>query len=119
MGKWILLAVLGVAGLGFAAWLLAQRRVTETVLRKVVHPRTGRVRRVYIRRPRLRAKLWFEPDSHSPTKFVVKFQGDPDGFTVTRLPGEPIHMTEAREALLELGLDLEKCSWEDIVKAAQ
>ena len=119
MFQWLLVSLVAVGVLGVVAWYLSQRRVTETVLRKVVHPRTGRVRRVFIRRPGLRAKLWFEPDAHSPSKFVVKFQGDPDAFTVTRLPGEPIHMTEAREALLELGLDLEKCSWEDIVKAAQ
>ncbi len=119
MLHWLLLSLVAVGVLGAVAWYLSQRRVTETVLRKVVHPRTGRVRRVLIRRPGLRAKVWFEPDSHSPTKFVVKHQGDPDAFTVTRLPGEPIHMTEARDALLELGLDLEKCSWEDIVKVAQ
>ncbi len=119
MLHWLVASLIVVGILGAIALYLSQRRVTQTVLRKVVHPRTGHVRRVFIRRPGLRAKLWFEPDSHSPTKFVVKYQGDPDAFTVTRLPGEPIHMTEAREALLELGLDLEKCSWEDIVRAAR
>jgi len=46
MWQWLLLSLAVVGVLGAVAWFLSQRRVSETVLRKVVHPRTGRVRRV-------------------------------------------------------------------------
>ncbi len=89
-----------------------------TFLKKDDAERRQDVKRVYIIRPGLKAKLWFSK-SKRKGRFEVRFQGEPDDFTVSLLDNEPIHLREAREALREVGLDMDQCFWEDIVAKAK
>lgn len=88
-----------------------------TRLKKHTHPRTGEVTRVYIVRKSLHAKLWLQKTA---TGFEVRHQGTDADFSVTSRAslGEAIHIREAREALQDVGLDINRCTWDDIVKKA-
>jgi hypothetical protein len=90
-----------------------------TKLTRWAHPKTGAVRRVYVERKGLKAKLWFEKeDSPLGTSFAVHYYGNDADFSVTRVPGEAVHITEAREALTDLKLDIKNSSWDEIVAKA-
>jgi hypothetical protein len=116
---WIAGAIILV--LGAMSWWLATRRKSCTVLKKATAQREGKtyVKRVYVERPGLTAKLWFEANPDSVSAFVVGHRGDDDSFTVKMGGSEPTHIAEARDALLDVGLELDKCSWTDIVNKAQ
>jgi hypothetical protein len=85
-----------------------------TTLKKWIHPKTGKLTRVYVERPGLRAKLWFEEQGRS---FGARYHGNEQDFTVP-VGGEPIHKKEAREALSDVSLDIDHCTWADIVARA-
>lgn len=110
--------ILALAGI---SWWLATRRKSGTVLKKAIAEKQGKsyVKRVYVERPGLLAKLWFEPNPSAPTAFIVGHRGDDDSFTVTLGAAEPMHIAEARAALLDMGLDFNKCTWNDIVNKSQ
>jgi hypothetical protein len=81
--------------------------------------KTGQVRRVYIERTGLKLKLWIEKEEGSPGRlFAVHFYGNEADFSVQRVPGEAIQITEARAALADLGLDIKSCTWDEIVAKA-
>lgn len=90
-----------------------------TRLRPFIHSETGKVRRVYIQRSGLEAKLWFQKSKSPHATFDVRFEGDGAEFGVVPRPGEPIHLTTARAALDDLGLDMNTCTWQQIVDLAQ
>jgi len=83
-----------------------------TKLKRTISPKTGRVRRVYVKRNGLKAKLWFQ---RTTSGFQIRHFGSNADFSVSGHPGEPIHVAEARQALEDLGLDINCCSWDDIV----
>ena len=116
---WLIAAVVIVLLAG-VSWWLATRRKSSTVLKKATAERQGKtyIKRVYVERPGLMAKLWFEPNPEAPSAFLVGHRGDDDSFTVTLGAAEPMHIAEAREALLDVGLDFNKCTWLDIVEKA-
>lgn len=90
-----------------------------TRLTKWCSPRTGEVKRVNIERKGLKVKLWIERIPEAPSGFEVRYYGNEADFSVPRVPGEPPHVSEARAALAEVGLDLNRCSWDDIVAKAK
>ena len=67
---------------------------------------------VRVKRSGLEAKLWFQK---SGSGFNIRHYGCDDDFSVVGHPGEPIHLIEARQALEDVGLNIDKCSWDDIV----
>jgi hypothetical protein len=85
-----------------------------TVLIRSDEGPTSQVQRVYVERQGLQAKLWFEKTADG---YRVRHQGDAADFSVYSgaATGEAIHIHEAREALEDVGLDLNRCSWDDIV----
>jgi hypothetical protein len=89
-------------------------------LTRWTNSKTGKVRRIYIERKGLKARLWFEKDD-SPLggPFAVHFYGNEFDFSVSRVPGEPVQITEAREVLAEFKLDIKSCTWEEIVANAE
>ena len=87
--------VVALALLAVGVWWIASLRSVKIVLRRVADPRNPEViQRVYVERPGLRAKLWFEASANSPTGFVVHFRGNSEDFTVTPLGAEPIQIQE-------------------------
>jgi hypothetical protein len=50
--------------------------------------------------------------------FEVRFDGNHADFSETSSGGEAAHVAEARMALADVGLDMTKCSWDDIVVRA-
>jgi hypothetical protein len=86
-----------------------------TTLKKWSNPRTGEVRRVYVERSGLGGKLWLEPGAGS---IEVRHYGNEADFSSQRSGPEPPHVLAAKVALGELGLDLSRCSWEEIVAKA-
>lgn len=90
-----------------------------TKLTKWAIPSTGEVRRVYVERPGLKAKLWFEKSENPLATFGVHSYGNDADFSVVRVPGEPIHITEARAALADVQLDMNRCTWNEILAQAK
>lgn len=78
----------------------------------------GHVKRIYLKRPGLKAKVWFERSTTNPATFDIHHSGDLQGYTVTTLTNEPLHLVEAREGLSDLGLELGTCSWMQLAKKA-
>lgn len=78
-------------------------------------PFAGEAKRVYVERPQLKAKLWFERRGDS---FDVRHYGNDADFGVVAVPGEPVPVQEARAALHDVGLDLNRCRWADILAKA-
>jgi len=87
-----------------------------TILRPYHDPKTGNVRRVYVRRPQLTAKLWFEKSKLWDANFDVRFDSTRGSFSVDCAAGEATHVAEARAALSDVGLDMTSCSWNEIVE---
>ncbi len=87
-----------------------------TILRPYHDPKTGNVRRVYVRRPQLTAKLWFEKSKLWDANFDVRFDSTRGSFSVDCAAGDATHVVEARAALSEVGLDMTSCTWNDIVE---
>ncbi|HVC96078.1 MAG TPA: hypothetical protein VND64_20515 [Pirellulales bacterium] len=87
-----------------------------TILRPYHDPKTGNVRRVYVRRPQLTAKLWFEKSKSWDAGFEVRFDSTRGQFSLDSTAGEATHVAEARAALGEAGLDMTTCTWNDIVE---
>jgi hypothetical protein len=90
-----------------------------TTLRPYNDPKSGKIRRVYVRRPGLKAYLWFEKSKLWEASFDVRFDATRGSFSVLPTSGEASHVAEARAALAEVGLDLTSCSWSDIVERAE
>ncbi|HVC95630.1 MAG TPA: hypothetical protein VND64_18195 [Pirellulales bacterium] len=91
-----------------------------TKLLRWTSPKTGQVRRIYVERKGLKAKLWFEKDNGPyGGLFAVHFYGNDADFSVTRVPGEAVQITEAREALAEFKLDIKSCTWDEIAAKAK
>ncbi len=88
----------------------------KTKLKKEVNSKTGKVSRVHILRHGLKAKLWIQ---EAERRFDIRYQGQPEDFSVLPHTGEPLHFCEAREALHDVGLDINSCSWADIVAKAK
>lgn len=86
----------------------------STALKK--WPAEGESKRIYVQRPKLQAKLWFERRGDS---FEIRHYGNDADFGVVSVPGEPIAYQEARAALSELGLDINRCRWADILAKAK
>jgi hypothetical protein len=89
-----------------------------TILRPTVHHKTGKVGRVYVKRPGLHAKLWLEESRYHSGMCEVRFDGNAADFSETSNAGEAAHIAEARMALADLGLDMTRCTWDDIVVRA-
>lgn len=90
-----------------------------TQLRAWTHPKTGRVHRVYVKRPGLRGKIWFEKSKVWDTGFDVRVDNRDGSFSAVTMSGDAPHIVEARAALAELGLEMSNCTWSDIVEAAR
>ncbi|MDA7977391.1 MAG: hypothetical protein MPJ50_01320 [Pirellulales bacterium] len=108
--------------LGLAVALFAIRRPGGQKTRLVKSERVdenGNARRVYLRRPGLTAKVWFERSTSSPNEFDVHHSGDIQGYSVSTLTNEPLHLVEAREGLHDLGMDIDTCSWRQLLKSAK
>ena len=88
----------------------------KTKLKKEFNSKTGKVSRVHILRRGLKAKLWIQK---AERRFDIHYKGQRDEFSVLRHTGEPPHFCEAREALHDVGLDINSCSWDDIVAKAK
>jgi hypothetical protein len=91
-----------------------------TKLNRWASPKTGQVGRIYVERKGLKAKLWFEKEE-SPfgSSFAVHYHGNESDFSVNRVPGEAVHITEARDALADLKLDIKSCTWDEIAAKAK
>jgi hypothetical protein len=86
-----------------------------TTLRTASDVKSGRVRRIYVRRSGLRGKVWFEESRYHHGMCEVRHEGD---CGETGDSGEAAHIAEARAALADMGLDMARCSWNDIVELA-
>jgi hypothetical protein len=89
-----------------------------TTLCPAVDAKSGKVRRVYVKRPGLSVKLWIEESRLHKGLCEVRFEGNEADFVESRASGEAAHIAEARAALAELGLDMTTCSWNEIVAEA-
>jgi hypothetical protein len=83
-----------------------------TTLHPYRDPKSGEIRRVYVRRPGLTARLWFQKSRCSG--FDVRFDTTRGDFSVICTPGDAAHVVEARAALADVGLELTRCTWTDI-----
>jgi hypothetical protein len=90
-----------------------------TQLRPLIHKRTGKVHRIYVKRSGLHATLWFEESRYHPGMCDVRFKGHEGDFGGSRTNGEAAYIAEARAALTDLGLDMATCTWNDIVERAK
>jgi hypothetical protein len=89
-----------------------------TTLRPAVDAKSGKIRRVYLKRPGLHVKLWIEESRLHKGLCEVRFEGNEADFVESRASGEAAHIAEARAALADLGLDMTTCSWNDVVAEA-
>jgi len=89
-----------------------------TQLHPLVHKRSGKVFRIYVKRSGVYAKLWFEESRNYTGMCDVKFTGHEGDFSGSRTSGETAYIAEARAALADLGLDMATCTWNDIVERA-
>lgn len=120
--KTALLILTVVALLGMAVAWFAMRRPGGQRTRLVKSDRVddnGDAKRIYLRRAGLTAKVWFERSSSSPSAFDIHHSGDMQGYSVSTLTNEPLHLVEAREGLHDLGLDIDACSWKQLLKLAK
>jgi hypothetical protein len=86
-----------------------------TCLKAASDVKSGKVRRVYVRRPGLRAKVWFEESRYHHGICEVRCEGD---CGVAGDSAELPHIAAARAALAEMGFDMARCTWRDIVELA-
>src|SRR5258708_1086353 len=89
-----------------------------TQLHPLVHRRTGKVQRIYVKRSGLQAKLWFEESRYHTGMCEVRFKGHEGDFGGSRTNGEAAYISAARAALADVGLDMTTCTWNDIVERA-
>ncbi len=116
----LILTIVALLGMG-VAWF-AMRRPGALRTRLVKSDRVddnGEAKRIYLRRSGLTAKVWFERSASSSSAFEIHHSGDLEGYSVSTLTNEPLHLIEAREGLHDLGLDIDACSWKQLLKIAK
>lgn len=116
----IIITIVLFLAVGVGWYMVFKNRVKKTRLIKSERvDEDGYAKRIYLRRQGLTAKVWFEKSSSSPTAFDIHHSGDLQGYSVSTLTNEPLHLLEAREGLHDLGLDIDTCSWRQLQGAAE
>ncbi len=116
----LIITIVLIIGMAVAWFLVRNRSAKRTRLVKSERlDENGNAKRIYLRRQGLSAKVWFEQSTTSQSTFEIHHSGDLQGYSVSTLTNEPLHLLEAREGLHDLGLDIDQCSWKQLLRIAE